>query len=260
MSERSGGRGMLAASAIAGVLGRAGRGFKACVAVGALVAVLAGAVVASPVAGQEAAGGDVEVRIVARKLESGRIEFGLQQRSADDTWGDRQLPRVRFFPTTATVNRWLASSALDLPAGEVRIVARKLESGRIEFGLQQRATDDTWGDRRLPRVRFFPTTAGVESLARQLLTHPHSTPARRPAHSTNPQIATQRSPTTTKRRPDPQIATQRSPTTTRYAQFEGDIAEVANPHNPGGNGPVAICSFMSTCALSKAMNTSPSVN
>ena len=102
MSARTG-RGMLLASAIAGVLGRAGRGGKACVAVGALVAVLAGAVVASPVAGQEAAGGDVEVRIVARKLESGRIEFGLQQRSSDDTWGDRQLPRVRFFPTTAGV-------------------------------------------------------------------------------------------------------------------------------------------------------------
>ena len=68
---------------------------------------------------------------------------------------------VRFFPTTATVGRWLASSALSLPAGEVRIVARKLASGRAEFGLQQRQSDGSWGDRRLPRVRFFPTTAGV---------------------------------------------------------------------------------------------------
>ncbi len=98
---------------------------------------------------------------MARKLESGRIEFGLQQRQADDTWGERQLPRVRFFPTTARTGRWLASSALDLPTGEARIVARKLESGRIEFGLQQRDSDDTWGERRLPRVRFFPTTATV---------------------------------------------------------------------------------------------------
>ena len=130
-------------------------------AVGALPAVLAGAVVSSPAAGQEAAGSDVEVRIVARKLTDGRIEFGLQQRDSDDTWGDRRLPRVRFFPTTAGVGRWLASSALDLPAGEVRIVARKLTDRRIEFGLQQRDSDDTWGDRRLPRVRFFPTTASV---------------------------------------------------------------------------------------------------
>ena len=79
MSGRSG-VGTLMAPAIRGAWGRAGRGFKACVAVGALVVVLAGAVVSSPVAGQEAAGGDGEVRIVARKLESGRIEFGLQQR------------------------------------------------------------------------------------------------------------------------------------------------------------------------------------
>ena len=92
------------------------------------------------------------MRIVARKLETGRVEFGLQQRQPDNTWGDRQLPSVRFFPTTAAVDRWLASSALDLPVSEVRIVARKLETGRIEFGLQQRQPDNTWGDRQLPRV------------------------------------------------------------------------------------------------------------
>ena len=59
------------------------------------------------------------------------------------------------------MDRWLASSALELASGEVRIVARKLASGRIEFGLQQREANNTWGDRRLPRVRFFPTAAAV---------------------------------------------------------------------------------------------------
>ena len=129
-------------------------------AVAVALAVLSTAAVSSPAAAQAADGSDV-VRIVARKLASGRIEFGLQQRQADESWGDRRLPRVRFFPTTAGVGRWLASSALSLPAGEVRIVARKLASGRVEFGLQQRQADESWGDRRLPRVRFFPTTAGV---------------------------------------------------------------------------------------------------
>ena len=129
-------------------------------AVAAALAVLSTAAVSSPAAAQADDGSDV-VRIVARKLASGRIEFGLQQRQADESWGDRRLPRVRFFPTTAGVGRWLASSALSLPAGEVRIVARKLASGRVEFGLQQRQADESWGDRRLPRVRFFPTTAGV---------------------------------------------------------------------------------------------------
>ena len=136
----------------------------------ALVVVLSGAVVASPADGQESTA-DAEVRVVARKRASGRIEFGLQQRQGDSTWGDRQLPRVRFFPTTATVNNWLASSSLDLPVGEVRVVARKRASGRIEFGLQQRQGDGTWGDRQLPRVRFFPTTATVNNwLASSLLT------------------------------------------------------------------------------------------
>ena len=59
----------------------------ACVAAVALRAVLGSAVVASPVAGQEGNTGSdsAAVRIVARKLESGRIEFGLQQRQADNS-------------------------------------------------------------------------------------------------------------------------------------------------------------------------------
>ena len=141
------------------------------------VAVAAGATaaVSSAASGQQAASGDqavVALRIVARKLENGRIEFGLQQRQTDDSWGDRQLPGRRFFPTTAEVGRWLSSSTLTVggsgtvgaAAGigeaDVRIIARRLENGRVEFGLQQRR-DDSWGDRLLPRRRFFPTTAEV---------------------------------------------------------------------------------------------------
>ena len=98
------------------------------------------------------------VRIVARKLDDGRIEFGLQQRLAGNSWSDRLLPSRRFFPTTATVGRWLVSSPLTLGA---RIVARKLDDGRIEFGLQQRLAGNSWSDRLLPSRRFFPTTATV---------------------------------------------------------------------------------------------------
>ena len=130
-------------------------------ALAALVAVLSGTLASSPAAAQDTTGGsdDPAVRIVARKLTDGRVEFALQQRSGS-TWGDRQLPRARFFPTTARVGRWLASSPLDVTAGEVRIVARKLTDGRVEFALQQRS-GSTWGDRQLPRARFFPTTARV---------------------------------------------------------------------------------------------------
>ena len=60
----------------------------------ALLAVLSGAVVSTAAAAQEdnTASDSTTVRIVARKLDSGRIEFGLQQRQPDNTWGDRQLP------------------------------------------------------------------------------------------------------------------------------------------------------------------------
>ncbi|MCY4103113.1 MAG: hypothetical protein OXG55_07640, partial [bacterium] len=120
-----------------------------------------GALVSAPTAAQQPEDSDAAVvRIVARKGADGRVEFALQQRH-DDTWGQRQLPRSRFFPTTAPVDRWLTSSPLNLDAAVVRIVARKGADGRVEFALQQRH-DDTWGQRQLPRSRFFPTTAPVD--------------------------------------------------------------------------------------------------
>lgn len=57
---------------------------------------------------------DVTVRIVARKLADGRIEFGLRQEQADGTYGSEILPRARYFPANAEVGRWLRSSPLDL--------------------------------------------------------------------------------------------------------------------------------------------------
>ena len=113
-----------------------------------------------------------EVRIVARKLANGKIEFGLQQRRTHNTWEDRQFPRARLFPTNAPVGRWLVSSPLSLAvtmrademasAVEVRIVARRSAAGRVEFGLQQRFAGGSWGDRHLPPRRFFPAGATVD--------------------------------------------------------------------------------------------------
>ena len=53
-----------------------------------------------------------EVRIVARRLADERVEFGLQARSSGGSWGERLLPSRRFFPTSASVGRWLVSSPL----------------------------------------------------------------------------------------------------------------------------------------------------
>ena len=126
---------------------------------------LAGGAVGSIVAGSAAAqeaGPGTEVRIVARLLDSGKIEFGLQQRRADTTWGEQQLPERRLFPADAAVDRWLWSEELDLRFAAVRITARKLPDGDVEFGLQQRGADDAWGERLLPTRRFFPAEATVD--------------------------------------------------------------------------------------------------
>ena len=121
-----------------------------------------------------------DVRVVARRLDDGRTEFALQRdqrpiwpRAAPD-WGDPQLPTLRFFPAGAPAGRWLASSPLEVRVFDeapgrrhvsgltevtVRIVARGLTSGRLEFALQQRRTDDRWGESEFPERRFFPSDA-----------------------------------------------------------------------------------------------------
>ena len=81
----------------------------------ALLAALAGSIALA------ATDGEAEVRITARQLEDGRVEFGLQQR-VDGEWGERVLPRSRYFPTDATANRWLNSTPVTLSvsvAGEL---------------------------------------------------------------------------------------------------------------------------------------------
>ncbi|MCY4639271.1 MAG: serine protease [Chloroflexi bacterium] len=127
----------------------------------------------SGVAAQEA-GGEAEVRITARRLADGRTEFALQERALGESWGERRLPRSRFFPASPGVGRWLSSSVLTIDVStlamlsaegaasvEVRIAARRLADGRTEFALQERALGESWGERRLPRSRFFPASPGV---------------------------------------------------------------------------------------------------
>ena len=117
---------------------------------------------------------DVEVRVAAQRLADGRTEFALQERAADGSWDDRRLPSARYFPANADVDRWLASSSLAVevqPDGmqtesattsvEVRVAARLLADGRMEFALQEREADGSWGERRLPSARFFPANARV---------------------------------------------------------------------------------------------------
>ena len=83
----------------------------------AFVALTASSVVA-PAPAEAVHGTDhyVYARITARLGADGRVEFALQQRLPGSTWSDRIFPRARYFPTTATVDQWLVSSALTLSA------------------------------------------------------------------------------------------------------------------------------------------------
>ena len=66
-----------------------------------------------------------DVRVAARKHADGRVEVALQQAQEDGTWGERQLPELRFMPADAPAGQWLTSSALQTAAamlGETAVV------------------------------------------------------------------------------------------------------------------------------------------
>lgn len=97
-----------------------------------------------------------EVRISAWRLDSGLVEFALQPRIAG-VWDERILPSSRYFNASAA-GGWLNSSPVDAGGAEVRISARLLADGRIEFALQPRE-GGVWGERVLPFRRYFPADA-----------------------------------------------------------------------------------------------------
>jgi hypothetical protein len=63
-------------------------------------------------------GHSTELRISARRLANGRVEFGLRQLGADGGWGSRLLPANRILSTAgATVDTWYwATSSLTVTA------------------------------------------------------------------------------------------------------------------------------------------------
>ena len=115
--------------------------------------------------------GSPDVRIVARLLDDGDVEFGLQQQQEDGSWGDRILPRARLFPAATPAGSWLVSSPVTLSVAEladdlateatVRIAARERDDGKVEFGLQQQE-NGSWSDPMLPSRRLFPPTTAID--------------------------------------------------------------------------------------------------
>ena len=94
-----------------------------------LAAGIAIAVAATTIVSAQSATLSTEVRITARLLENGKVEFGLQQREGDG-WGEIILPRVNKFPyATTTVDRWLYSSRVAVTATATEPERRR--NGRV---------------------------------------------------------------------------------------------------------------------------------
>ena len=112
-----------------------------------------------PAEALQAAETSVEVRVAACWRADGRVEFALQQRQPDDTWGQHLFVQRRLLrPETVEsgTGTWKYSTQFELEGDvEVRIAARWRSDGRVEFALQQRHPDDTWGQHLFVRQRLL---------------------------------------------------------------------------------------------------------
>jgi len=73
-------------------------------------------------------GGSAEVRVVARKLDDGRVEVALQSRPLNPEtqlegldgadWGERLRPQLRILPADAASDRWYVSSGVTIGVGD----------------------------------------------------------------------------------------------------------------------------------------------
>ena len=137
------------------------------IALAALAVAIIAAAVALDLPSAAAQSEEQTGRIVARRLDDGRTEFGWQPAN-----GERVLPRARYFPADAQVDRWLNSSLVEVGGAEIgRINARLRSDGRIEF-----AFTPTDGERIAPPARYFPAGARVGRWLRSTTITIDSTP------------------------------------------------------------------------------------
>ena len=80
-----------------------------------VVLLIIAAVGSAAMVAQAQSGGELEVRIAARRLADGRTEFALQQREGA-SWSDRILPSARFLPAEPPVGQWLVSTPIAIAA------------------------------------------------------------------------------------------------------------------------------------------------
>ena len=78
----------------------------AMIAIAVIVTTLANQTMFGPAEADSEESATLEVRISAKRLDDGWVEFALQQHDGE-TWGERIAPSRRFFPSNARVDHWL---------------------------------------------------------------------------------------------------------------------------------------------------------
>ena len=100
------------------------------------------------------------MRVAAQRLANGGVELAVQIETQGQ-WQPRVLPRTRWLSSRSRVDRWISTSAVNLSSGhELRISARRLESGEVELGLQE-ILDGKRQERQLPDDRLLPADQAV---------------------------------------------------------------------------------------------------
>ncbi len=89
----------------------------------------------------------IELRIVARLVEDGRIEHGVELSS-----GVQILPEGRYLPADTQAGMWQASREVELDGSSIgQIRSRRLADGRVEVGFR-----DAEGEIIAPDIAYLP--------------------------------------------------------------------------------------------------------
>lgn len=80
-----------------------------------------------------------DVRVAARWLDDGRVEFGLQQKD-DGRWQERILPASRFYRPVDGRNRWANSSLVSVPVVRPAMPPRDAPANELQSGQLSDAT------------------------------------------------------------------------------------------------------------------------
>ena len=84
---------------------------------------------------------ETDVRVNARKLDDGRVEFGIQQLDAEGRWSERILPRSRFLPADAAAGAWLHGSATTLVVNSAQLAASvQSDTGEDSLGCDRQSS------------------------------------------------------------------------------------------------------------------------